>query len=159
MKQLFVKSLSEIRFSADVSLADINALYKRSGESGRASPSDVRLGLYLNNELVCAARLQRYDCGWLLRNVCTLPDHRSQGLASLLLDNLRRLHLEEGAGLLRQDAAPIFTLPLPHLNDFYRRNGFVVVKSPHDPDLQRVFHSARKRHSHIQWMKLRPLDN
>ncbi|WP_225672553.1 GNAT family N-acetyltransferase [Thalassolituus marinus] len=137
-----------IQFSADISLQALNALYKASGDSGRCSPTDQRCGLILNssgtNELVCGARLLQYDSVWLLRNLCSHPDHRRQGYASALLKHLTS----------DQALSPLFTIPLPHLNDWYLSNGFQLISEGWLPEaLERVLKQSRRRHKDVQMMK------
>lgn len=149
------------QFNINLSLADLNALYKHSGESGRAAPHDVRVGLYRHPrseprsrsglhseqepylELACGARLVRYDNDWLLRNLCTLPEERGQGLASRLLQELRTLPQYQ----------PLLTLPLPHLEPFYLRNGFSAVdETGLSSSLQQLLRQCRRRHKGIRAM-------
>ncbi|WP_419813409.1 GNAT family N-acetyltransferase [Bacterioplanoides sp.] len=161
------------QFNINLSLADLNALYKHSGESGRAAPHDVRVGLYRHPrsephsqlepysrseprsrsglfseqephlELACGARLVRYDNDWLLRNLCTLPEERGQGLASRLLQELRTLPPYQ----------PLLTLPLPHLEPFYLRNGFSAVdETGLSSSLQQLLRQCRRRNKGIRAM-------
>jgi len=134
-----------IVFSTDISLADINALYKLSGQSGRASPTDVRIGLMANGQLLSGARLQRYADGWLLRNLCTRPEMRGRGLASRLLEGL--------AANVRY--RPLLTLPLPHLESFYESNGFVLLADDSvDSALAHLLKNTRKKHKRIRFMAM-----
>lgn len=130
-----------IHFCADLSLQQLNALYKASSDTGRCSPTDRRCGLILihheGDVLVCGARLLPYDNVWLLRNLCTHPDYRQQGYASELLKYLGS----------EQAYSPLITFPLPHLNDWYLNNGFQLMGEELLPEaLHRVLKQSRRRH-------------
>lgn len=131
--------------STTISLAEINQLYKLSDETGRAGPNDKRLGLKRNNQLVCAARLLNYGHDqWLLRNLCSHPEYRNQGLASQLLSALHAQMEWRGH---------IYTLPLPHLNDFYRANGYKLIGDQQVPEaILPVLRQSRRRHKGIRVM-------
>jgi predicted GNAT family N-acyltransferase len=144
-------------FSHAVSVIALNALYKASNDSGRAAPHETLIGLELNQQLVCGARLIAYASHqsdqpqWLLRNLCTVPAFRGQRLASLLLQNAQQ-HVQQ-----QMHGQPLITLPLPHLNDFYQRNGFTpIATSQLCPALQQVLRQSRRRHKGIQAMVSQP---
>ena len=134
-------------FIMDASVIAMNRLYKASQDSGRAAPHNRLIGLQLQDELVCGARLVEYSQHWLLRNLCTLPSRRRQGLAASLLQQLPKLELSK----------PIITFPLPHLDAFYLDHGF----TPYDPQqlcpqLQQLLRQTRRKHSGIQAMVSQP---
>jgi len=128
-------------FTHEITTKEINHLYKISNDSGRAGPKDALFGLSCDSELVCATRLLNYNGCWLLRNLCTHPDYRHQGLASQLLQTLQQ-----------SGNAPdvIYTLPLPHLNNFYIRNHYQPVADKQVPEpLCQVLRQSRRRHKGI----------
>lgn len=131
-------------FNSNVTLAALNTLYKESGETGRAGPEDIRIGLQQDTLLVCGARLMRYDDSyWLLRNLCTLPTARQAGLASQLLQVIQN----------QLEYQPLITFPLPHLNAFYRRNGFYEIDvADLPPHLSQLLRQCRRRNKGIQAM-------
>lgn len=131
-------------FNSDVNLVALNTLYKEAGETGRAGPQDSRVGLEQDALLVCGARLMRYDDSyWLLRNLCTLPAARQTGLASQLLQAIQN----------QPEYQPLITFPLPHLNAFYRRNGFHEIDITNLPTrLSQLLKQCRRRHKGIQAM-------
>jgi len=143
-------------FNHAVSVIALNALYKASNDRGRAAPRETLVGLELDQQLVCGARLIAYpdqnnQPQWLLRNLCTLPAFRGQRLASILLQHLQH-HVQQ-----QMHDQPLITLPLPHLNDFYQRNGFTpIATSQLCPALQQVLRQSRRRHKGIQAMVSQP---
>ena len=149
----------QIYFHHDLSLQQINALYKASGDTGRSGPDDLRVGLTLYSgdtpTLISAARLVHYADGCLLRNLCTHPDYRGCGFASALLQQLLTNILATDS-LLSEDIAglPLFTIPLPHLNAFYQRHGFSVTQEQGlSEDMQKVIRQSRRRHKEAVLMK------
>ncbi|MAD45474.1 MAG: hypothetical protein CMI02_01940 [Oceanospirillaceae bacterium] len=134
------------RLQWNVTPAQLNALYKASGESGRAGPRDTLCGVFAGDELICGARLLKYGRCWLLRNLCTHPQYRRQGHASHLLQAL----------IATPSHQPLVTLPLPHLNDFYQRHGFRVMdmeSNTMDTGLHTLWRQSRRRHKGIQVMQ------
>ena len=134
-------------FTVQISLKEINHLYKTSGDSGRAGPKDVLCGLIRDSELICATRLLNYDGYWLLRNLCTLPGYRGRGFASQLLSNI-----QQSPSVTEK----IYTLPLPHLDNFYIANGFLPLSEEQVPTgLTQVLRQSRRRHKGIRVMVMR----
>lgn len=134
-------------FLENASVAALNRLYKISHDKGRAAPHNRLIGLQQQEELVCGARLVEYPQHWLLRNLCTLPSNRQQGLAGSLLQQLPRLKLSK----------PIVTFPLPHLDAFYLKYGFVCYDQQQlCSELQQLLRQIRRHHSGIQVMVSQP---
>jgi len=136
----------------EASVAEANALYKAAAYSGRAAPDDLLPGLFsTKGELICVARLrQTKECTAsdyvLLRNLCTLPAMRRQGLAQQLCNEI-----------LAQTQIPVFLFPLPELTDFYQRAGFNQITAAElPPDLTYQWHKARKNLPGVLPMKFAP---
>lgn len=142
--------MSEMYFSSAVSVQQLNALYKASHDSGRAAPHDTRCGIFSGRQLLCGARLLRYGEQWLLRNLCSAVDYRRRGLAGQLLQQLPAL----------VDGQPLFTFPLPQLDDFYLRHGFVAVNEKTlQPALYKVLQQSRRRHKQVTALRLSSVIN
>ncbi|WP_051202110.1 GNAT family N-acetyltransferase [Ferrimonas senticii] len=94
------------------------AFYRRCGSKEQAR-GDERIAVLRRSSAsgvaVIAAVLRLTPCEgyWLLRALLVDPDHRQQGLASMLLDF---------AGA--EFAEPIWCFPYPHLRHLYQTAGF-----------------------------------
>ncbi|WP_320820784.1 GNAT family N-acetyltransferase [Thalassolituus sp.] len=97
------------------SIAGANKLYKAAACSGRAAPSDLLPGVYLEAELVSVARIQINPEYGLIRHVCTLPLLRKQGYGTHVISHAIDLWASHHANI------PLYLLQLPHLNDWYQR--------------------------------------
>lgn len=135
-------------FTFEVSLKEINDLYKASHDISRAGPKDVLFGLKAGSRLVSALRLLDYDQAWLLRSVCTHPDWRHQGYATQLLTELNN-----------HDSPPdpvtgdIIIFPLPHLETLYQNQGYCFLAEQQlNPALAKVLRQSRRRHKGIRAM-------
>lgn len=134
-------------FISNASVAALNQLYKASQDSGRAAPHDRLIGLQQHGQFVCGARLLEYPQHWLLRNLCTLPVQRRRGLAAFLLQQLPSLELNK----------PLITFPLPHLDAFYRSQGFAYYEPQQlCPKLQQLLRQIQRKHRGIQAMVRQP---
>ena len=117
-------------------VADANSLYKQAGYSGRATPTDRLYGAYRGHQCVSVTRLQEYNGQWLLRNLCTLPSERRQGLALALCRSI-----------LIDVEKTVWLLPLPGLYDLYEQAGFRAVPDEQVPEaLQKVWLATKKKY-------------
>lgn len=79
----------------------------------------------LDKQLIGALRLSPTDDAWLLRSMCIHEDFRHQGIGSFMLQQISpRLRLQ-----------PCYCFPYLHLQDFYRRAGFVPVNIDQAPPI------------------------
>ena len=124
------------------SVTEANALYKAADYSGRAGPTDTLLGIY-QDTLISVARMIDYDDCYLIRHVCTLPEHRGKGLGSELCRAL----------MLSVDK-PLYLFPLPKLIRFYQRIGFSFCSdSELPPSLRPVWKQSKKKNPQSQPMR------
>ena len=127
-------------------VADANSLYKQAGYSGRATPTDLLYGAYRGHQCVSVTRLQEYGGQWLLRNLCTLPSERRQGLALALCRSI-----------LIDIKKTVWVFPLPGLYDLYEQAGFRTVPDEQVPEaLQKVWLATKKKYSQSQAMVAEP---
>lgn len=126
-------SLTDFR---QATVAEANALYKAAQYSGRASPDDTLYASFRAGRCCCVTRLQDHSEVWLLRNLCTLPAYRHQGMASELC-----------CYILRTTEKPVWLFPLPELIPFYENAGFNRVSEDELPDcLDQIWRSSKKKH-------------
>lgn len=120
---------------------EANQLYKAAKYRGRAQPSDLIYGLY-DKQLICVARLMAYADVFLLRQLCTLPTARRQGMA-------KRLLLE----LTEQPQRTIYLFPLENLIPLYLQSGFKFVAEKELPEsLVSIWQSVKKKYPNTQPM-------
>ncbi|MDQ4424471.1 MAG: GNAT family N-acetyltransferase, partial [Thalassolituus sp.] len=126
-------SLTDFR---QATVAEANALYKAAQYSGRASPGDTLYASFSAGRCCCVTRLQDHSDVWLLRNLCTLPDHRHQGVASELCRYI-----------MRNVEKPVWLFPLPELMTFYENSGFTVAKEDTLPDsLEKTWRLSKRKY-------------
>lgn len=95
---------------------------------------------------MAVARLQKYGDHWLLRNLCTLPSVRRQGLA---LDLCRTM--------LNGITKTVWLFPLPGLNNLYEQAGFRAVPDQQVPGvLRKVWLATKKKYPQSQAMMAEP---
>ena len=127
-------------------VADANSLYKQAGYSGRATPTDLLYGAYRGHQCVSVTRLQDYSDQWLLRNLCTLPSERRQGLARTLCRSI-----------LIDVEKTVWLFPLPGLHALYEQAGFRAVPDNQVPEaLQKVWLATKKKYPQSQAMVAEP---
>jgi|TARA_B110000008_G_scaffold118174_1_gene120822 predicted GNAT family N-acyltransferase len=124
------------------SVAEANALYKAADYSGRAGPNDTLLGIR-QDQLISVARMMDYDDCYLVRHVCTLPEHRGKGLGSELC-----------RALMLSTDKPLYLFPLPKLIRFYQRIGFSFCSESELPSsLMSVWKQSKKNIPQSQPMR------
>lgn len=117
MKNLQFIELEKIKYPL------VNQFYKQVYKKGIATKNESVFILW-QKEIICSAKLKKLDDHLLLTGVACLPEFRSQGYASLLLQKL--LHLQEQA---------VYCFPYSHLEPFYKKLGFVTLNTSDCPDI------------------------
>ncbi|MFP6789541.1 MAG: GNAT family N-acetyltransferase [Thalassolituus sp.] len=132
-------------------MTEANKLYKAAVYSGRAAPSDLLAGVYLDTELISVARIQINPEYGLIRHICTLPLLRQQGYGAHVVYHATDLWQRQHASI------PLYLLPLPHLNDWYQRLGFMPIADNDLPDaLRKIVLQSRRRHKGLTAMYIQP---
>lgn len=99
----------------------VNQFYKQVYKKGRANKSE-QIFVLKKTKIYSAARIKKVQEASLLTGVACMPEWRGQGVASLLIRSL-----------LRQQAAPLYCFPYPHLQNFYLKLGFCLYDAEQLP--------------------------
>lgn len=112
MDNLTIEPLSPIR------LPLLKKMYKQHYPSTKVKAEETIIVGQLNQALVGVVRLRKVDQYRLLTGMLVVPEHRSKGLASKLLDYCtRQQHLDNS----------VYCFAYAHLTNLYHKHGFKEI--------------------------------
>jgi N-acetylglutamate synthase-like GNAT family acetyltransferase len=117
----------------------VDPFYEQEGKSHRARSSDLFFAAYIENSIVGVCRFCIKENTPLLRSMIIHSPLRSKKIGSKILESFAQY-------LDKNNFRPTYCIPYGHLEKFYSRIGFKIIKEEDSPTfLQERIQEYRKK--------------